>query len=77
MGDLSHEMITIPDDMELPKDIKNHLDASIPLLDRQIKRLRKEITRYLEEKLEKESPLNHFETSLFTNNKEEYICSWL
>ncbi|SEM73656.1 Protein of unknown function [Mesobacillus persicus] len=43
----------IPEDLQLAKDIKSHLDAGIPLLDRQLNRLKRDIDSHLERKEEK------------------------
>lgn len=39
--------IVIPEDFEVPTDIKAHLDVSLPLLDRQINRLQERIHAFL------------------------------
>jgi hypothetical protein len=43
----------IPNDLKLPKDIQSHLDADIPLLERQLTRLKRDIRIYLD-KMEEE-----------------------
>ena len=40
----------IPEDMILPKDIAEHLENEIPLLERQVNRLRYEIRKHLKER---------------------------
>ncbi|MED4456161.1 DUF3895 domain-containing protein [Metabacillus fastidiosus] len=47
---IEEEFSYIPDDLTLPSDIQDHLDHAVPLLDRQIKRLRKLISTYIENK---------------------------
>jgi hypothetical protein len=48
---LEGNKIYIPDDLTLPKDIQEHLDLQLPLLERQITRLLRLIKEYHEEKL--------------------------
>ncbi|KEK17887.1 hypothetical protein BAMA_10390 [Bacillus manliponensis] len=44
---ISEVFPTIPDNYIFPKDIATHLEAEVPLLDRQIKRLRDQIREFL------------------------------
>lgn len=46
---LNEEVTTIPEDYVFPSDIQEHLDAEVPLLDRQIKRLKLDVISKLEE----------------------------
>lgn len=43
----------IPEDIELPKNITEHVDHQIPLLDRQIKKIGRDVNKYYAEELEK------------------------
>ncbi len=57
-GDYGYEILAeIPEEIELPKDIVEHVDHQIPLLDRQIRRIERELNKYnaelKNEKLEK------------------------
>lgn len=47
------QIIDIPSEVKIPKDIQQHMDLDLPLLDRQIKRLKQLIADH--EKLEQET----------------------
>ncbi|MDN4493073.1 hypothetical protein [Ureibacillus aquaedulcis] len=43
----------IPEEIDLPKDIKAHVEYHIPLLDRQIKKIEREVNKYYSKEIEK------------------------
>lgn len=52
--DYGYEILSeIPEEIELPKNIKEHVEHHIPLLNRQIRKIERELNKYYAEKLEK------------------------
>lgn len=60
---------SIPSDLKIAKDIQQHLDANVPLLERQLHRLKRDIFLY-QEKVERTTD-NHFPTS---KNIDKYVA---
>lgn len=52
--DYGYEILEeIPEEIELPKNINEHVEYQIPLLNRQIKKIEQEVNKYYAEELEK------------------------
>ncbi|TSI05779.1 hypothetical protein [Lysinibacillus sp. BW-2-10] len=52
--DYGYEIVAeIPEEIELPKNIKEHVEHHIPLLNRQIKKIEREVNKYYTKELEK------------------------
>lgn len=52
--DYGYEILSeIPEEIELPKNIKEHVEHRIPLLNRQIRKIERELNKYYAEQLEK------------------------
>jgi hypothetical protein len=46
---LNNEIPMLPENYEIPKNIKEHLEADVPLLERQVRRLKLDVINKLEE----------------------------
>ncbi|MRG85938.1 DUF3895 domain-containing protein [Salinibacillus xinjiangensis] len=64
---------TIPAAIDIPKDIQQHFDAGVPLLDRQVQRLRERIADYLREEKRKQLEAQKAEQEQAAQKKRELV----